>query len=115
MEESLNQHTDVLTKELEKNTEQHTEMFPEEEKVIMPYIFNSDNCFIITGFDEDETNMFQVEESVLELKKIGIFQVRHANEEKEKHEDTIIEEFKLIVKISQGSKGQLLRIVKEEK
>jgi len=50
-----------------------------------PYIFNSDNCFMITRFDEDETDMFQIEESVLELKKTGSCQVRHIDEENEKH------------------------------
>ena len=56
-----------------------------------PYIFNSNNCFMITRFDESETDMFQVEESVLEPKKIGSCQVIHTNEEDEKHEDTMLE------------------------
>jgi len=113
MEESLNQHTDVLTKELKENLEQYTEMLSERKKVMRPYIFNSDNFFMIIGFDEDETNMFQVEESVLELKKTGSCQVEHVVEEK-KHEDTMLEEVKLIVRINQGIEGQLLRVVKEE-
>ena len=70
---------------------------------------------MITRFDENETDMFQVEESVLELKKTGSCQVKHADEENEKHEDTVLGEVKLIVRISQGSEGQLLRIVKEVK
>ena len=69
---------------------------------------------MITGFDENETDMFQVEESVLELKKIWSFQVRHGDEENEKHEDIVLKEIKLTVRISQGSEGQLLRVVKEE-
>ena len=69
---------------------------------------------MITGFDKNETHMFQVEELVLELKKTESCQVRHADEEKERHEDTMLEEVKLIIKISQGSEGQLLRVVKEE-
>lgn len=38
-----------------------------------PYIFNSDNSFMITGFVENEIDMFQIEESVLELKKTGSY------------------------------------------
>lgn len=69
---------------------------------------------MITGFDENETDMFQVEELVLELKKTGSCQVRHVDEEKEKHEDIVLGEVKLTVRISQGSEGQLMRVVKEE-
>ena len=90
----------MLTKELKEKSEQHTEMLPKKEKVMRPYIFNFDNCVMIIGFDEDETYMFQVEESALKLKKTGSCQVRHVDEEKEKHEDTILEEVKLIDKIS---------------
>jgi len=43
MEESLNQHTEMLTKELKENSEKHIEMMPEKEKVMRTYIFNSDN------------------------------------------------------------------------
>ena len=48
------------------------------------------------------------------MKKTRSCQVKHADEEKEKHEDTMLEEVKLIVRINQGSEGQLLRVVKEE-
>ena len=58
--------------------------------------------------------MFQVEESVLELKKIGSFQDIHIDEGNEKHEDTVLEEVKLTIRISRGSEGKLLRVVKEE-
>ena len=40
-EENLDQHTDVLTEELEETSEQHTKMFPEEEESLRHYIFNS--------------------------------------------------------------------------
>ena len=87
-------------------------MFPKKENEIRPYIF-SNNWFMITGFDEDETYMFQVEgESVLQLKKTGSCQVRHNDEEDVKHEDIVLEEAKLTVKINQGGEGQSLRVVK---
>jgi len=89
-------------------------MLPEKERVMRPYISNSNNCFMITGFVENEIDMFQIEESVLELKKTGSCQDRHADEEKEKHEDTMLEEVKLIVRINKESEGQTLRVVKEE-
>ena len=79
-----------------------------------PYIFNFDNCFMITGIDENETDMFQVEESVLELKKTGSCQVGHADDEKQKSEDIVLEEIKLTVRINQGSEGKLPRVVKEK-
>ena len=60
MEESLNQHIDVLTKELEENSEQHIEMLPEKEKVMRPYIFNYDNCFMITGFMKMRQTCFKL-------------------------------------------------------
>lgn len=83
-----------------EKSEHHTEILPKEEEVMRPYIFNSDNCFMITGFDENEIDMFQVEELVLELKKTGSCQVEHVDEENEKHEDTVLEEIKLTVRIS---------------
>ena len=105
MEESLNQHTDVLTKELKENPEQHTKILREKERLMRPYIFNSNNCLMIIRFDENETDMFQVEESVLELKKTRSRQVKHIDEEYEKHEDIVLGEVKLIVRISRGSEG----------
>lgn len=50
--------------------------------------------------------MFQVEELVLELKNTGSCQVGHADEENENHEDIMLEEIKLTLRISQGSEGQ---------
>jgi len=67
------------------------------------------------GFDEDEINMFQVEELVLELKKTRSCQDKHADEGNENQKDTVFEEVKLIVRINQGNEGKLLRVVKEEK
>ena len=44
--ENLNQHTDVLTKDLNENSKKHTEMLPEEEEALKPCIFNIDNSCV---------------------------------------------------------------------
>ena len=36
----------MLTKDLEENSKQHTEMLPEEEEVLKPCIFNTDNSCV---------------------------------------------------------------------
>lgn len=44
---TLNQHTDVLTKELTERSEQHTEVFPKGKEVQRPYMFDYNDCLII--------------------------------------------------------------------
>ena len=44
--EDVTQHTDVLTKDLEGNSEQHTDMLSEEEEILETYIFNVDNSYV---------------------------------------------------------------------
>ena len=44
--ENLNQHTDVLKKELNKKSKQHTEMLPKEEETMRSCIFNTDNSCV---------------------------------------------------------------------
>ena len=43
---NANQHTDVLTRKLEENSKQHTEMLAEEEEALKPCIFNIDNSCV---------------------------------------------------------------------
>ena len=44
--ENLNQHANVLTNKLEENSKQHTEMLPEEEEVLKPCNFNTDDSCV---------------------------------------------------------------------
>ena len=56
--EKLNQHTGVLTKELNKNSKQHTKMLPEEEETLRSCVFNTDNsCVNYAGKEGQQMKM----------------------------------------------------------